>query len=336
MLNRFSGLSSASTGSRVLHFRHHSNLQNITRPLRSRAFHTSPKCQSSLLDVCYSQAHTVITGLHSLTGLPWVVTLPLTAFLVRAVVISPLSIYSHRITRRQLALQPLLQAWRFPLQRKVFKETAALGPSAAQKKLLKALASKRRELNKRFGTGNWKRFLPVLQLPVWLIVIETIRKMCGTHAGLLGLLTRTSQEAVEQPGTDSVAEVSPSVVPVEESFSGGVALWFPDLLLPDPLLILPFVLSGSLFANIHFNSSRPGVTPSNFSRRLTNTLKILALAIGPATLQVPAAMLIYWISSSLFALGQHAILEWYMPASPSVKPCRPRQRQDMIGFTRQP
>ena len=296
----------------------------------SRMFHASHRRQFSVFDNCYNSTYTIITGVHSLTGLPWVLALPLTGFLVRAVLISPLSIYSHKNTQRRLALQPLLYAWRAPLQQKVVKNSGTLGPVVAQRELVKEINLKRRELSKKMATGGWRNFIQVLQFPIWLIAIETIRKMCGTHEGLLGLMTRKFGDMGQQKEKVSDAEVGILDVPMEQSLASEGALWFPDLLVPDPLLILPFVLSASLFANLHLLSKlyrKSGTVVSVWARRRDNILKILALAIGPATLQVPAAMLIYWISSASFAVVQNYILEWYLPNTPPVIPCKARQKQ---------
>ena len=39
-------------------------------------------------------------------------------------------------------------------------------------------------------------------------------------------------------------------VPLEDSLSTGGALWFSDLLAPDPFFILPTILSSAMFASI--------------------------------------------------------------------------------------
>lgn len=160
----------------------------------------------------------------------------------------------------------------------------------------------------------WKNNLSFLQFPVWLTAVEAVRKMCGKEVGLLGLMfgtageTKEIQEAMRANG-------------MELSLANEGALWFPDLLVPDPMLVLPFMLSGMMFLNLANTSAK---NPSVAQRRLMNTLKIVALAIGPLTLHIPSAMLVYWISSSSFALGQALILERLMPVKPPVTPCKPR------------
>ncbi len=298
-----------------------------------RKFHASPK--RPFLDSCFTGTHALITGIHSATELPWAASLPLTALLLRVVIIGPLTTYSHSITLQRSALRPLMHAWQHVFRREVMKDHAALGPVACQKMVTKLYNKKWREIVKARGVQFWKALLNWLQLPIFLVVIETIRKMSGVGEGLLGLLMKRfkgSEDIVQDGAVEAGAETTS--VSVEPSFAEEGALWFPDLLVPDPHLILPFMLSGVLFSNLFFHeriARKSALTPSKGQRRLRNGLKLVALAIGPLTLQVPSAMLIYWISSSLCALGQNVFLEWYMPHPKAIKPCKPQGSQEFAG-----
>ena len=248
-----------------------------------------------------------------------------------------------------------MHAWQHVFRRQVMKDHAALGPVACQKMVKERYDKIWREMVKARGVQFWKVSLNWLQLPVFLVLIETIRKMSGVGDGLLGLLVkRLKGEDIAQNGTiqdgavqvgsipnhkEMIQDVESLPISTEPTFSTEGALWFPDLLVPDPQLILPFLLSGVLFSNIFFHetvarksSSSP---PSNFQRWLRNVLKAVAITMGPLTLQVPSAMLVYWISSSLCALGQNVFLEWYMPHPKAVVPCKPRQSQDFIAGLKQ-
>lgn len=85
-------------------------------------------------------------------------------------------------------------------------------------------------------------------------------------------------------------------------------------MIPDPLLILPFALTGLIWT-MHASGrgtmalrAMPGSTVQHASRilslqqRKNRILKFGALAIAPATLVFPSGMLLYWISSSLAAV----------------------------------
>jgi inner membrane protein COX18 len=136
--------------------------------------------------------------------------------------------------------------------------------------------------------------------------------MCGKESGLLGMMAARF-------GGDESAVVEMDI-PIEQSFATEGALWFPDLLAADPQMVLPFMLSGAILLNL---SNSPG--NSLWQRRLKRTLGIVGLAMGPLTLQFPSAMLIYWISSSMLAYMQAAVLDRVMPIKTPVMPCKPRK-----------
>ena len=178
----------------------------------------------------------------------------------------------------------------------------------------------------------WKTtLLPLLQLPVFLVVIEAIRKMCGEKQGLFGMFTNTVSgwfgagevDTTLPAGLDAVEKI-----PIEASFATEGMLWFPNLLLPDPNLGLPFILSGVILINIF--SKGPivaGATDgqNKWQKRFQRSMGVFALAIGPLTFNIPSAMLIYWISSSAFAYGQSVLLDKLMPIKKPVQACKPKR-----------
>lgn len=311
----------------LLYHQSSQSLRHLPKSLRSiRSFHNTQS--NRFIEPALGQIHNVLTGLHAFTGLPWVATLPLTAFLVRTIIVGPLQYRSHQAHQRQLDLQPLMNAWQHAFRRKVIREMGSLGPEECDRVAKRALKEKRKEMYKRWGCERWMNFLPIAQFPLWLLLIETIRKMCGTHQGLLGLVTSRFRGTSVETDREALEALNATSLSVEESFAEEGALWFQNLLAPDPLLVLPYVLSGALFTNIYLGSRsvyRQGREPSRFQRRAANALKILALAVAPMTLQVPSAMLVYWISSSALAIGQNLLLDWFMPYTPPVKPCKPKK-----------
>lgn len=103
---------------------------------------------------------------------------------------------------------------------------------------------------------------------------------------------------------------------LEPSFATGGCLWFPDLLVPDPYHILPFAVSGLLLMHIVpeteaelrslFGMRPPAGSRSNIviaggrsrgSLALRRALMVMALAIGPVTMDMPVALHLYWASS---------------------------------------
>jgi len=187
-----------------------------------------------------------------------------------------------------------------------------------------------------------------MQLPIWLLMVETLRGMAGTRKGLLGLMLPTGlAESVDElgaapelaaagmpeagvVGAELIGEKSvvDAVVPVEPSLATEGMLWFPDLMAADPMLLLPFMLSATLFLNIYSGQQRgiPGVAMTKGRIRIMRALGVVALAAGPLTLQMPTAMLLYWVSSGVLAYGQNLLIDYYMPVKSPVKPCESKKR----------
>ena len=285
-----------------------------------RSIHCTPA--RPFLEPALVATHDLFETLHTASGLPWVASLSLGALTLRTVFTTPLSLYSRRVLQQQAALKPLLQAWKHKITHQVMAESRSLGPYECEKRIKSAVRKKGTELYKRWKCPSWKLWLPVGQIPVFLVAIETIRRMCGTHEGLLGLAVKqfrpsseVAPETTRAEAVDSLRATDGTAVSMEDSFSWEGGLWFHDLLAPDPLLILPFILSGTLLASISVGtwSRLDKERQSVFQRRLSNSLKVIALLMVPATLQVPSAMLVYWISSSFFALCQAVLLDRLMP-----------------------
>lgn len=293
-----------------------------------RAFHATS--HTRFLDVCFEQTYTILNGLHTLTGLPWALTLPLAGVGVRILLVGPFTIISNDVIRRRLALQPLRHAWVHHLKMEVFTKYATSGPKVCQRALVRALVRKSKEIDTRMGTQRWKEFIPWAQLPIFLLVIETIRKMSGVHDGLLGLLSKAFTSASTGDEITGQELLHHSVVPVEHSLAEEGALWFTNLLVPDPFSVLPFLLSGTILLNI-FLQRRHIFEPSKWGRRYLNAMTVLGFMVGPLTLQLPAAMHVYWLSSSTFAIGQNLFLQKYRPSRRPVKPCAERYQREMLG-----
>ncbi|KAI9832962.1 MAG: hypothetical protein M1826_000741 [Phylliscum demangeonii] len=318
------------------------------RPIRfsrviTRSFH--PTRARPFVEPVLSATHALLDTLHTTSGLPWITCLSLSALVLRAST-TPLYIYTRRLRQRQLDLQPLLHAWQHQITQQAIVQASSVRPRPSLTRVNGVMRHKRQELYRRWRCQQWKRFLPLAQLPVFLIAIETIRRMCGTHEGLLGLLLKhaapSSSLPVDAPRDEvlaSAAAAAPDVVTLEPSFATEGGLWVPDLLAPDPLLLLPFMLSGTLLANLYVGAANRTARQRKsapWQKKLDYGLKAMALLIGPATLQVPSAMLVYWVSSSAFALGQNLLLDRWMALRSSLPPPSKRPQdwtRDSTGST---
>ncbi|KAI0180717.1 hypothetical protein GGR52DRAFT_2096 [Hypoxylon sp. FL1284] len=117
-------------------------------------------------------------------------------------------------------------------------------------------------------------------------------------------------------------------------------LWFPDLTVPDPYHILPYALSAVMVANMlptkavakqvlfleerkdEPESSKAVSTTSDRSLRFRRVLVLLVAAIGPLTADLPAAIHLYWICTSVSNSIAGWALSRFMPIeNESIKRC---------------
>lgn len=271
-------------------------------PPAYRSFHASPRPQ--FLDTAVSTTHAVFTSIHFLTDLPWVYSLPLTALAIRAVLVLPFSISQRRNLQKQTELAPVLGAWTQHYRKEAMKTVGKQGPTVATQYVLKRMLAKRNQLYARHDCNLWKNFLPLSNLPVWLLASETVRRMCGGGEGLLSTLFGHT----ELPGGG-----------VQESFSTEGALWFPDLMMADPYTVLSYMMSLGMLATL-WTPRR--ANQAIWKGRLKKASYVVAVAVWPLMSGAPAGLLVYWVSSVWLGFVQHALLDRFMPIMKPIVPCK--------------
>ncbi|KAJ6113635.1 mitochondrial export translocase Oxa2 [Penicillium sp. IBT 18751x] len=262
-----------------------------------------------------------IHGVHSITHLPWAASIPLTAVIVRMCVGLPLQFITRVNARRERDIAPLIHSWRMVGSNKI----SAL-PPGIQKETGKIAAGYLNIMSKSLAK-KWKimrgyRFLNLLQLPVWLSLMESMRAMTGNQNGIIPYLLSFVS------GHENAA----SLPALEPSLATEGALWFPNLLAGDPTGALPLLLSASIILNIRrgWGITTPAgdladlptaqLYRATFFRGLGVFLQILGLNIGVAAFanELPAALMIYWITSTNVATLQTFLLEKYMFMRPPI------------------
>lgn len=273
---------------------------------------------------------------------------------------APLTFYSHRMACQRAKLGPLIQAQTamigLGLRKKAvpdLRQKVASLMAERSRKLMRAVAGS--ETNSILGG--------LVTLPVFVSNVEVIRRMCAGPLGLLGNLvfrrsigeathTGTPTESTETlpAATTSATDLGEAAaltprdvgfsISVEPTFATEGCLWFPNLLESDPLHVLPFAVSALLVANMipdHIAARRElfGLAPvvgdkqavvmgqSRKRRAFQRTMLILAFAIGPITMDLPAAVHLYWLSSAAFSLAVSKGIKRAMPIPKNtIKPCR--------------
>ena len=95
----------------------------------------------------------------------------------------------------------------------------------------------------------------------------------------------------------------------------GGTLWFHDLTVADPTYALPIIASGSFLLMIELNAA-DGMQgqPEKMRSRFKNIMRGVAVLIVPFTIDLPAAVFMYWSASNLVSLVQSSLLK-----RPSIK-----------------
>ena len=73
---------------------HHPPKFNQVAPSNTHKFSTTP--QRLFLDECLMQTHSLITGIHDITGLPWTASTPLATLLIRVTIRLPTETYCRK------------------------------------------------------------------------------------------------------------------------------------------------------------------------------------------------------------------------------------------------
>ena len=273
--------------------------------LRPRDFSATPR--RPFVDECLVGTHTIITAVHESTGLSWALTIPLLAFLVRIVILTPIEVYNRRVGEKQVEIARQLEGSRSAIEKDIQQKHKGENPVELRKIQNMTFHKVRKDLEKQNGAQSWRSGVLVVKCPIWLTMMETMRRMTGTEDGMSSLvatsLTTLKGKQYPEPGT------ADDLIPLEPSLATEGIFWFDNLMVPDPLLILPFAMSMLAIFSIdrYFTGVKalPGSPPKAammyfyLSYRWKRCLQLGALLLWPGTLLFPSAMLLYCISTNL-------------------------------------
>ncbi|RJE23703.1 inner membrane protein Cox18 [Aspergillus sclerotialis] len=310
------------------------SIRSLRRPhiASRRAFqqtrHFHPTKPTPLIAEVLDISSSAIYGIHSLTGLPWACSLPLTAVLVRMMISMPFQVFTKVQARKEQDIAPLLQSWKVFYQKnpETLHSTNSTTPEAAMKYLVVNVKNKQKQFKQEFNIYRYWKAANLIQLPVWLAFMDSVRNMCGDDRGFWPFLNSVLQNW-RSPG-----EIYQTIGPgVEPSLATEGALWFPDLLAADPTGVLPLLLTASVITNIRIGwKTRPNreiaELPLNefrnevFKVALKHFLYGLAIYLGYAASHgMPAAFMIYWLGSTNLATLQTYFLDKYLLSGSPLK-----------------
>lgn len=303
-----------------------SKIVDRSRP-NIRRFHVTP--QRPFVDHCQVQTHALISSLHDITGLPWAASIPLAAVVFGGIVMFPIDYSLRKQLQAQRLLVPQLEkARQFVIQEISKPKYNDLNAQEKDKLLARSMRRNRRLIYHKHGLWRSMLLLLPLRFPIWLATMECLRCMTGVDEGLFGLIGKslTGGQATASGMSNT------NIIPIEHSFAVEGMLWFPNLLLPDTALLLPFILSATLFAigsvsfitasSVQENAASPKIRSLTVGIRRSRVTKTLALVAGPATLKFPSAMLLYWICSSISGLCSKYFAGRLLPIANPAAPAR--------------
>ncbi|PWY76238.1 mitochondrial export translocase Oxa2 [Aspergillus heteromorphus CBS 117.55] len=295
--------------------------------------HFHPTRPSPFLNEALELSSTFIHSVHSISGLPWALSIPLTAVIVRMTVAMPFQLYSKMQAHRENEVQPLQVSWAKHYRNKVYEEKTGKLPTdnvslqpRERMQVLTLVRQKKKAISRHMGIPRFWRVANFLQIPVWISVMEGLRAMSGNNRGLVPWLLSCMEPAAQ-------AGETPLRLMVEPSLATEGALWFPDLLAGDPTGILPIVLTGSILLNIRCGWKVPPLKDlahlpkiemykKFFTRGIRLFIQILALNVGVSSYlwEMPAALMIYWTTSTTMATLQTLFLDRVLFPTKPLKP----------------
>lgn len=250
----------------------------------------------------------LITNIHTVTGAPWFITLPLVALTVTVTVRGPFAIYDQRLAQRRATLGALLNAQYSQLGHAIRRKD--MSDNKIRKDTQKGAEAAAKRIYKKWGLQPWKSMVGgFVGIPVLVANLEIIRRMCGGPRGLLGTLLYGPQVAGKDAAVEAAAATTASdsaeILPVIDVSSGagelpaatshliaadptmatGGILWFPNLLEPDPYHVLPFLLSAVLLTSVLPKSSFDRMR-ALFVRTPTSPTEGKAIALGQSPARI--------------------------------------------------
>ncbi|KAJ1948304.1 hypothetical protein FBU59_001659, partial [Linderina macrospora] len=182
------------------------------------------KLVQAVLETCHGGTATAIT--------PWWAVIVGSAVVLRGCLTLPVFVYQQRSIARAQRLGRVSAAWQHSMRASLKLEMADknLTPAELQAILERRVRRKHHELLLKQGSHPVMGFLlPLAQLPIWISMTYVLRHLCGVPLPYF-----------DAPG--SAMDVAPDMT------REGI-LWFTDLTVADPTLVLPAVTGMLYLAN---------------------------------------------------------------------------------------
>lgn len=256
-----------------------------------------------------NQIADLLTSTHELSGIPWVVLVPLTTFTLRTMFTLPISIWQRKRIVKQQELRKISQSSspiiksRLALMVNQKGTKTKLTPDQIHLLAMKESRKRQKALFKFYNVPMWKNvILPLVQIPLWTTLSLSIRNLTSL-------------------------EIERSTKQWFESFNwNGMDLTGP---LVDYPVIIPLTLGALSLMNVEYNgkmisrrsTDNVGIMvykddQSRMNQAMNSILNISRIGcifmMGVSS-QSAILLSLYWISSQLYSLVQNIILDKMWP-----------------------
>jgi inner membrane protein COX18 len=309
------------------------NIRTTLYRHRLRQFHASAplKSETTLLDI----PHQLFLSLHDI-GQTWTLAIPLAALTIRFGLLA-FQLPARHAQQRRHQMTPVINGFRSAQNIAQERDIKNGRTSRMHSQTFKEMefAKYKRDASVEWNTGLHWTFLSYLQLPVFLGMAECMRSMLGMQRGLLAaIMSRFEGLPLEiSSATEERLDGLESNIfrPewIEPSMATEGLFWCHDLTVADPTLALPFIVSALMFANISLGSEVVAAERKPWQKGLHRGLMIVALLIGPLTMQLPAGILYYWACSSATSLGSNLWMDRKYPLKKPIKACKRPLRAEL-------
>ncbi|KAK9470995.1 60Kd inner membrane protein-domain-containing protein [Dipodascopsis tothii] len=259
-----------------------------TRPARDMAsVIESFNSMGSLQTAFYDGFRDYYVQLHTSTGLSYGVLIPAVAVALKLLVTTPVAIWTRWNQRRLADVGPVVSAFeRYTAQR-------LEGVPAAQE-----VALKRRQTMRALGVSRWQfSLLPFAQVPLFMAQTRTLGEL------------------------NTTPEMMTNVIDGEVINQG--LFWFANLAVPDPQGVLPLLVGALTVANVEITNpytDSQHVRAPIIQRVLPVAAKIWAILLMAVAFRAPAAISLYWATSTAVSFAQNLILQRVFPPREPVPP----------------
>ncbi|KAF1976083.1 hypothetical protein BU23DRAFT_552086 [Bimuria novae-zelandiae CBS 107.79] len=287
----------------------------------TRAFHATAPRKHGILEAILYLPHEMICMIH--TQVPWHATIPISAFIIRGLLVTTAGSHVRALTARYIGTHPVRQALAHQKRNQLMLQGGYSNPKQAVRAISQAVKEETSALDKRWkctvwGQVNWT----LAQIPIFFTMAEVIRQMCGTRDGLLSMALHSLGLKSAAPTVHGVTMGDPNPW-FQPTLANEGMLWFPDLLSPDPFL--PYVVSALMFTNVWLSKNGVSADPTKMttvSKTIRRSLMAVSLMIGPLCQDLPAALMLYWASSTASVMLWNFWLDWRYPAPRDFVACK--------------